>query len=206
VNGEEFTVLVRRVGFAVVLALLCTLWPSAASAQVSCRFVFGFADLATRLGPAKVGTCLENQRTITGPETFVLSDRLNLELQTGTAVQSTTTGVLAWFPGPNLTKFYDANGQWELTTAGTAFTNWELPGAEATAPPPSVPAPSQGTTAHGRASSICYRASTDWMISTLYATPAEKERAEAEGKAKGYLCDLALEQDGPKGVNCFLSA
>lgn len=94
---------------AVVLSVLLIAWPSPSFAQPTCRFVLGFADLAARLGPSVAGACLENQRTITGPEDFNLST-VSLTLPSGSTVQRTTTGVFSWSPETNNTFFRDALG------------------------------------------------------------------------------------------------
>ena len=41
------------------------------------------------------------------------------------------------------------------------------------------------------------------MLNTFTAPEAVQKRAEAEGNAKGYLCEQALERHGPKGVECY---
>jgi hypothetical protein len=198
---------VSRVGLAGVFALACAFWPQAASAQAPCRFVFGFAELAARVGPAMIGECRGNQRTITGEESFDVADGVRLTLPAGTAVQSTTTGVLTWSPDVNLTQFHDGTGIWTLAGDGVRYVTWDeylgrtpatTPAQAASSPPP--------TSEHNSAASTCFRAATDGRISSLYAGPEEQRRAEAEGKAKSYLCNQALTKDGPSGVDCFLVA
>jgi hypothetical protein len=202
-NDEESIVHVRRLGLVCALAVTIALYPSAGSAQASCRFVFGFADLAARLGPETVGTCLENQRTITGPETFAISDRLTLELPSGAAAQRTTTGVLAWFPQTNRTQFYNGDGQWELTAAGISFSAWEIPTAEAQ--PTASPAPSSAQNQRN-AASACFNIYSTARIGALHSSPAEQERVKMEAQAGNYLCGQAADRDGMKGVECFKQA
>jgi hypothetical protein len=150
---------------------------------------------------------LENQRTITGEERFAVADGIRIILPAGTAVQSTTGGVLTWAPEVNLTEFHDKNGIWTLTATGVKFITWDEHIGLTPASPPAQAAPAEPSSAYNRAASTCFRAETDWMVTTpLDASKSVTERAEAEGKAKGYLCNQALTKDGPKGVNCFLSA
>ena len=53
---------------ALAQALQVSAWATVTHAQTSCRFVLGFADLAAQLGPAVVGSCIEDQWTATGPD------------------------------------------------------------------------------------------------------------------------------------------
>lgn len=68
-----------------------------AKAQDECRFVLGFATLATMVGAGAVGQCLENQQT---------------NIQNGDAYQRTTGGLLVWRKGDNWTAFTDGFRTW----------------------------------------------------------------------------------------------
>lgn len=193
-----------RISLIGVLVCFILCYPAHASAQTHCRFVFGFAELAARLGPETVGACLENQRTITGQESFPLAGGVTVTLPAGTAVQQTTTGVFTWDPDFNLTEFRYGNGTWTLTANGVELTTWEeLTGQ---APKPAPAAPSQASSAQNRASSRCFNLVSTVLISSVHASAAERERAKAEADALMYLCGQAADRDGMRGVDCFSQA
>ena len=213
----------RRLTLAMMLVLASVLCPTTARAQGPCSFVLGFAELAARLGPETVGACLENQRTTTSDERFVLSDRITLSLFDGATVQRTITGVFVWFPQPNITEFNDANGTWRLAAAGVTFSRWEGITAESASPP--APATSSAARAPGPptaaapavdtdrrdADSRCFRIYSNELISALDFTGTaagrrDAERREAQANAMNYLCAQAAEQHGLRGVACFESA
>jgi hypothetical protein len=187
-----------------VFGLVAALWTSPAVAQTPCSFVLGFADLAGRLGTGTAGTCLENQRTLTAKEQFILSDKITYALPVGAAVQRTTTGLFSWIPQPNLTTFADANGTWTLTGDGVAFTSWEQVTNE-TAPPSTPP---RQRSEQELARDKCFNFYVELGIQGLSPvhTPSERSRLGAEAEAANYLCAVAAEQDGFRGFDCFEGA
>lgn len=66
-------------------------------AQEPCDFVFGFAALRDRLGPATVGDCTENQREVPG---------------NGTAEQRTAKGIMVFRPQEDWLGFSDGSRTW----------------------------------------------------------------------------------------------
>ena len=192
--------LVLSLVLAVVLQVGA--WPAVTQAQASCRFVLGFADIAARLSPSTVGICLEDQHTLPGNASFVISGGL-LDLPAGTAVQRTTTGLLFWLPQPNLTEFVDASGFWQLAGAGVTFRSWDQINLDSH--PPTAP-PAATVTPYNAASADCLRAESAPLIASVTATPDESQRLKAEADAIDYLCGKALDDDGPPGVACFFNA
>lgn len=191
----------------LILAVALLAWPTSAGAQTPCRFVLGFAALYAQLGPAVAGECMENQRTLTGKEDFVLSEKVTVRLPVGAAVQRTTAGVLSWLPQPNLTEFADANGSWMLVADGVAFKSWSQINAESN-PAPNAPPPAQtsGSTPYTRASALCFQVASGPTLESVTASPARARQLQAEAEAADYLCGKALDEDGPRGVDCFSSA
>ena len=122
---------------ALALALSAESVPTA-QAQGACRFVLGFATLATTVGSGTVGQCLENQQT---------------NLQNGDAYQRAAGGLLVWRKADNWTAFTDGFRTWVNGPRGlqqrlnTQRYSWEGDvGAAGTsvitdAPPVTPPAP-----------------------------------------------------------------
>ena len=196
---------------ALAAALFVAMWPLPALAQPSCRFVLGFADLRAQVGATTVGDCIDDERH---------------NPTNGDGRQASTRGELVWRKVSNTMAFTDGHQTWAIGPNGlqrrlnTERFSWEpnestvpaaAPAARATAAPSSsaTPAPRPavpGSDALGDARSTCFHAMTDGMISSLRESDAVRQRAEAEASAKGYLCEQALERDGPKGVACYTSA
>jgi hypothetical protein len=199
-------------GFGLALALQMAVSWHTVDAQASCRFVFGFAEFAARLGPGVVGTCLENQRTITGPESFTFPG-VKVTIPSGWAVQRTTTGPLEWNPDSGNMIFEDNWGVRTLYLDGeyTALS-WDEHLGTTSAPAPAVPAPATvpprtpAEVARNHADAECFNIYANALIGTLYMGPAESDRVKAEADAANYLCHQAADRDGQKGVDCFSSA
>jgi hypothetical protein len=169
----------------------------------SCQFVLGFAELAARIGEAVVGACLENQRTITGPETFNVSSKTSLELYAGHAVQRTTTGVLAWSPNDGITSFYDEMGIRSLGPRGYVVTAWE----ELLPPSGTSPAPAPRQRADREvAQERCSEIWTNALVRSIGMSEVEMSRRKAEADAIYSLCGRAADDDGTRGVTCFTKA
>lgn len=192
-----------------IVGLVAALWAAPTAAQAPCLFVLGFADMRDLLGPAVVGPCLENQRTLTEFERFDLGGGIVWGLPAGMTIQRTQHGLLKWEPAGNFTQFYTAAGVWDRVGDGKRFRTWSEAGVpaqpDADRSPTSIPA---GADALHDARLSCVHAATGWMTVTLGTSLTAQQRAalEADGDAKGYLCEQALNRDGPKGVACFLDA
>ena len=197
----------RRGMITLGAALILSLAPMPVGAQAQCRFVLGFANLAARLGPETVGRCVENQRTITGKEDFVLSEEVTVRLPVGTAVQRTTTGVLTWLPQPNLTEFADANGSWTLVPTGVAFKGWSQITSEANSASAPVPAPPARSQAAPRASceTLALELTEDAPRSTTERLTAVWGPDDVTTAAED-LCSEAAASHGARGVSCFETA
>src|SRR3954452_5623682 len=116
-----------KIALSLVLAMAIQVatWAPAAQAQAPCRFVLGFGDLAARLGPGIVGTCVEDQQTATGPDTMVFNSGLRLAILPGAAFQRTTAGMFYWSPDANLTFFTDGTYRYSLEPSGVATLTWD---------------------------------------------------------------------------------
>jgi hypothetical protein len=88
----------RLLGFPILVAImLATTSSPRASAQEPCRFVQGFATVRERIGAAKVGACLEDERV--NPEN-------------GNTEQRTSGGLLVWRKLDSITAFTDGSTTW----------------------------------------------------------------------------------------------
>lgn len=189
----------RRGIVALGAALILMFAPSTVGAQGSCRFVLGFADMATRLGAATVGVCLENQRTITGEESFDLGT-VKMTLPAGTAVQRTTKGVLSWSPSTNYTFFRDAWGQHILGDAGLTAKSWdELIGVQQLPPSP------QSTSLASQCESLAYDATRGVPRTSVERLTATWGTDDVTAAAEE-MCNEAAATHGARGLICFESA
>jgi hypothetical protein len=186
---------------AMATAIILSLAPATAGAQGACRFVLGFADLASRLGTATAGTCTENQRTITGEESFDLGAVI-LTLPPGTAVQRTTTGVFSWSPVTNNTLFRDAWGEWALTTTGVSARSWDDATSATRPQTPSSPARSDPG---ADCAAIALDATRDVPRTYGQQLVAAWGGDDAANAAED-MCRTAAASDGARGVDCFKSA
>lgn len=112
------------VALALTPAGLPALAAPPARAQTTCEFVLGFRALRDRLGPALVGTCLEDERR---------------NGANGNVEQRTTGGLLVWRQADNWTAFTDGSRTWvggpsglQQRPNGERFS-WEQ---DAAGPPP----------------------------------------------------------------------
>ena len=94
----------RPLGLLILVAsMLATTASPRASAQEPCRFVQGFATVRERIGAAKVGACLEDERV--NPEN-------------GNTEQRTSGGLLVWRQVDSTTAFTDGNTTWVIGPDG----------------------------------------------------------------------------------------
>src|SRR5215210_3022263 len=100
------------------LMLIAALSPVPAAAQSSCRFVLGFAELWTALGPEVAGDCLEDQRALATRTQYTFPNGLVLTYPAGTIVQTTTRGLMTWSPTENATDFTDGVNFYSMTRRG----------------------------------------------------------------------------------------
>ena len=88
----------RLLGLLILVASMhATTSSPHASAQEPCRFVQGFATVRERIGAAKVGACLEDERV--NPEN-------------GNTEQRTSGGLLVWRKVDSITAFTDGSTTW----------------------------------------------------------------------------------------------
>jgi hypothetical protein len=88
----------RLLGFLILVAImLATTSSPRASAQEPCRFVQGFAAVRERIGAAKVGACLEDER---------------VNSENGNTEQRTSRGLLVWRKVDSITAFTDGGTTW----------------------------------------------------------------------------------------------
>jgi hypothetical protein len=161
-----------------------------------------FAELVARIGAATVGDCLENQRTIAGPETFDVSSKASLKLDAGYTVQRTTNRVLAWSPVDNITSFYDELGIRSLGPRGYVVTTWDELLASSSAPATPTPRPWSDRDEAGKQ---CSEIWTTALVSSIGIgmSQAEMDRRKAQADAIYYLCNRAADDDGSAEWRAF---
>ena len=205
----------------LALTLLLALLPSPVGAQAGCRFVLGFASAADLLGSPTVGECIEDQRTLTGPERTVVGE-MPVQLSTGTSVQRTTTGLFVWTPSTNRTLFINGDGYWSGTSRSLSYTSWadyaqreaaQAASPAATPPPPAAPGPPAAPiSARSRCSGLAAELASEMgppssgSVRDLTRSLTAIWEDETSDPVEATLLDLCREAAGSygsRGVDCF---
>jgi hypothetical protein len=188
----------------------------ALSAQSPCQFVLGFAAFRDMIGRDTVGECIENQRTITAlSQDEHVQGSFSFRVSQGNVVQKTTNGLLVWQSSDNSTAFVNGTYAW-LLMEPSGLRSGPFPeqaSPPAAAPLPTGPAPQASAPPAPRppdpqleAQKGCTDMYAALLIGSLFDPPAVQQRKKAESEAISFLCRGAVDQYGPRGLECFQQA